>query len=182
MVDKKKAIEIPGPGFLDIFSRVDNLLEINVKLLKQLLAQSSGQDAPAAPGIPGYVQGARGILRATSFKIFDKIRPVDATTTYYPGGQLPDCTEGVVNALIILVSSCNQALTIQTVGSISPQVTAENAFSIEAAQSLAANSSIGMGIDLTTNWYPFLGVSILTGATAPVTGVVDAWVWLRKQR
>lgn len=183
--------DIPRPGLIDPLTRVDELLVLNINIMKLVLAKLNGQ-APTAPVIPGEPTPTLGplpplvipeyALTVIPVKIFDAFSNtrMDASTSYYPD-KLADCREAVESLLIIIRSTCNQALTVQTIGSMDERVTAVSAFNIEASQSLAAASSIGLGVDLSTNWYPYLGVSITTGGTAPTSGEVNAWVYVRKR-
>lgn len=173
--------EIPRQGLLDYFTRHDELLLIEIELLKQVLAAvkgveiAPGEPIPIAPKVVGYV------LRSEMVKIFDGFSNtrMGASTTYYPE-TLADCRVGVENVLVIVRSTCNQALSIQTIGDLDERATSISALNIESSQSCAATSSIGLGVDLSTNWYPFMGCAITTGSTAPTAGQVNAWVYLRR--
>jgi len=168
---------IPRQGIVDIFTRIDELLIANNEFLRQLLLLLG---KPPEGQQLGLTLPVSGIKMLPLKKVFEKFKPYIANTTYFPvENGLVDCREAVA-VLIIVRSTCNQALTIQTIGGQSPQADSVSAFNIEAAQNLAANSSIGLGVDLATNWYPYMGISIASGAAPPTGGQVDAWALIRK--
>ena len=99
------------------------------------------------------------------------MRPRTASTTYY--------CERLLNAwvatkvLLILQSTCDQALTIQVVGHQGNNPADVNGLvNIGGTQNLAASGKLGLGIDLATDWYPYLGVTVAAGATPPTSGNV----------
>jgi len=176
----------PKSGPLDWLTRLDELLIANTEAINELTKQLKGREVvipsyEGEPSTPTPTPTGGYILKMASVKIFDAITPYGTSTTYYPT-ILADCTEGVESVLIIVSSTCDQALTVQTMGSLLPamDISGIGGYSIEASQSLAATSAIGLGVDLASNWYPYMGVSIASGSTPPTAGQLNAWVYTRK--
>lgn len=171
--EKIDGIDVPRRKLFDLFSRTDDLLIALLKRLGQPETVNVGGQQMVVPS------GGSQLIMVPPTRIFRDYMPPDASTTYYPTVPLADCREAV-SVLIIIRSSCNQALTVQTIGAESGEVDASNACNIEASVSLAAGSKVALGIDLTTNWFPYMGCSIASGGTAPTSGVVNAYVFVRK--
>ena len=177
--------DIPRPGFIDPLTRIDDLLVLNINIMKQVLAILTGQaPAPPVPGeplpplaplvVPKYELRLGPIVR-----IFDAAGLKVASTTYYPD-KLANCVEAIDSVLIIVRSSCDQALTVQAIGDISDRTSSTSAFNIEAAETLAAGATTAFNIVLSDKWFPYLGVAVTTGSTAPTSGSLNAWVYIRK--
>ena len=91
-----------------------------------------------------------------------------------------DCGEARESVILVVLSTCKKALTVQAVGSLGEQADAVSSFNIGASQSLGAVAVLGFGIDLAVNWYPYLGCSIASGVVAPTSGDVTAWAFIRR--
>ena len=185
MVQKRIVDEngYPLPGLLDLFTRRDEL-EVQIieqlKAIRQLLGDSTAPD-PSRPDTP-LLSVPVDLVRVT---LFDHLRPYTASITYYPPGgtsKMADCRQASESVLIIVQSNCNQALTIQGLGSLVDQADSVSAFTIGASVSLGVAATLGLGIDLSVNWYPYLGCSIASGVTPPTAGDVTAWAFIRKFR
>ena len=108
-------------------------------------------------------------------------RPLVANTTY---GMEAIADARMAEALMIYVrSTCNQAVTIQTVGGVTQVPDLDSVFNIEASQALAAGNVaqtvLALLVNLRDNWAPYLGITVAAGATAPTTGFVYATACLR---
>ncbi len=170
--------KVPAPRLLDYFSRTDNLI---LALLKSIAGQRAsvnigGQDIV----IPAGSGNGKGRIIVDEIKIQDNLSPRVASTTHYPQQGLADCRDAVECLLVVVFSTCDQALSIQTIGGTASVVDAGSAFNIEAPQALPALSAIGLGVDLSVNWYPYMGCSIATGVVPPTAGEVKAFVFKRK--
>ena len=109
--------------------------------------------------------------------------PRDANTTYYLSKMVD--TLKCMNVVFEITSTLNQAVTVQVVGhSGNSPDDAIGLVNIEAGQTLNAGSSamtkLGLGIDLEVNWYPFLGLTIATGAAAPTAGRIGVRALVRR--
>lgn len=100
------------------------------------------------------------------------IAPYTAATTYY-------CTELLdarlaSKVLIVLTNTTGDALTVQVVGHTHNSPSDVNGLiNIGSTQVLpATNLPLGLGVDLQTDWYPYLGVTVLSDASPPSTGRV----------
>ncbi|MDP2730419.1 MAG: hypothetical protein Q8O55_08045, partial [Dehalococcoidales bacterium] len=148
-------------------------------------ASLRGGGAPGTPGTPG-TPGVSPTLRsggAVAVKrtvLFDQLKPYNTSFTYYPTFDLADCAEAIESLLIVVISTCDVAVTAQAIGSLGPQADGAGAFDIGPSESVGIVSRIGLGIDLSVNWYPYIGVTIATGASAPTTGEIVAWAFARK--
>jgi len=120
----------------------------------------------------------RGLVTPAYTKLFDNAALPDAATTYYPTSGLVDCKDAE-RVIIVCRSTCDQALTIQTIGGTGKQADANSSFDMEASQTLAATSSIAFLLAHEV-WMPYIGVSALTGATAPTSGVLNAWAIIQR--
>jgi hypothetical protein len=176
IVDEKA---YPLPGFFDLFSRRDELMIQQTELLKQIIAQLQaggalvgGEQRQPAPG--GGITPIRRVL------LHDHLKPYRASTTYYPNKPLADCSKARESILIVVMSTCDQNLTVQAIGSLGDQADAISSFNIGASQALTSPGMIGLGVDLSVNWYPYLGVSIASGVAAPVAGDAMAWAFIRE--
>jgi len=81
----------------------------------------------------------------------------------------------VTRVLIIVNGSQNQAVTIQAVGhTINSANDANGLQNIGDSITLAASGDrVSFGIYLPTDWFPWLGVTITAGSTAPTSGEVQ---------
>ncbi len=165
----------PQKGILDVLTRVDDLLILNAELLKMLLERAGGGQASQV----GYnISVSNQLMKVEIIKIFDNHGCREASTTFYPI-DLVNCRDAE-NVLIIAQSSLNESVNVQAIGGLSAQVDGTNAFNIESSQSLSAGL-LGMGVDLTTNWYPYMGCAVTTSASAPASGSFNAWLYIRKR-
>ena len=138
----------------------------------------------ALTGVPGETPPigeipsmGRGLVTPAYTKLFDNTALPDASTTYYPSG-LVSCKDAE-RVIIVCRSTCDQALTIQTIGCETQQADANNSFDMEASQTLSATSSIALLLAREV-WMPYIGVSVTTGSTAPTAGSLNAWVIVQK--
>lgn len=104
-------------------------------------------------------------------ELLGEISPYGTTTTYYLSNLLN--ARLAAKVLLIAVNSTADAMTVQVVGHTSDSPSDVNGLvNIGGTQTLAANSKLGLGIDLTTDWYPWLGVTVLTDGSPPTAGRV----------
>jgi hypothetical protein len=122
-------------------------------------------------------------LRRLEYGYIDlgSIRPLVANTTY---GMPKIADTRMADQLMIFVrSTCDQAVTIQTVGNIIDDVDPRTVFNIEASQALAIGSTtetqLALLVNLRDNWAPYLGITVAAGAVAPTEGFVYARAYLR---
>ena len=111
------------------------------------------------------------------------IRPYGTSTTYYLDALLD--ARRADKVVLYVDSTCDQALTVQVVGSMANDPSTPTALvNIEASQTLAAGSSaasrLSLGIDLEINWHFFLGVTIASGGTPPTTCRVTVMAAIRR--
>lgn len=111
------------------------------------------------------------------------IRPYGTSTTYYLDALFD--ARRADKVVFYVDSTCDQALTVQVVGSMANGPSTPTALvNIEASQTLAAGSSaasrLSLGIDLEINWHFFLGVTIASGGTPPTTGRVTVMAAIRR--
>jgi len=181
-------LKIPKALPLDWFSRNDELMLLQIDFLKAL-AQKMGVTVIGGQGggggvvqiTPGGIdlsEGGYDVLPAQ--QIFNQNGCREASTAFYPQ-EMADISQAD-NVLIIVQSSLDQDVTAQAIGALSKQADSINTFNIESSQALSAGSLIGIGIDMNSLWYPFIGVSITTSASAPASGHVNAWVYSRRRR
>lgn len=108
-------------------------------------------------------------------ELLGQISPYSNDTTYYCDKLLDARLANRV--LLRLTNTTGDAMTVQVVGHTSDNPSdAQGLVNIGGTQSLAATTGAGnplsFGIDLATDWYPFLGVTVLSDASAPSTGRV----------
>lgn len=152
-------------------------------------ATQDGQLAPGALGLesPNSPASFAGLTIPQTIMTLERaaerlgtLLPRSASTTYYLE-RLADA--GLAQkVLFILTSTLNQAVNVQLIGNESNSPTDEaGRLNIGATQSLpATNGKIGIGVDLTTDWYPWMGVVIQTTASAPTSGQVDIRVVMQR--
>ncbi|MDP2728990.1 MAG: hypothetical protein Q8O55_00680, partial [Dehalococcoidales bacterium] len=131
------------------------------------------------PGVSPTLRSG-GAVAVKRTVLFDQLKPYNTSFTYYPTFDLADCAEAIESLLIVVMSTCDVAVTAQAIGSLGPQADSAGAFDIGPSESVGIISRIGLGIDLSVNWYPYIGVTIATGASAPTVGEVVAWAFARK--
>ena len=108
-----------------------------------------------------------------------------ATTTYYVDNLMD--ARLAQKVLLILVNTGNQAVTVQVVGHSGNSPSDVNGLvNLGSTYSLAANGGkLGFGISLETSWYPWLGVTVLTGASPLTAGTVQVMAygqrWVKKE-
>ena len=155
IVDKRG---YPTPGFLDLFSRRDELQIRQIELLRQILANLQCiRTTPTIPGAPPIIERSGPGLRTVRTVLFDHLRPYNASFTYYPTFDLVDCSEALESILLVVMSTCDVAVTVQAIGALGPQAASVGAIAIGPSESLGATSRIGLGIDLSVNLYPYIG-------------------------
>lgn len=119
--------------------------------------------------LPARVQDA-WVLQPID-ELLAQIAPFAATTTYYLDTLLDSRLSAKV--LLVVTDSTGVATTVQVVGHTQDNPSDVNGLvNIGSTQTLSANSKLGLGIDLTTDWYPYLGVTVLSGAAPATTGRV----------
>ena len=104
------------------------------------------------------------------------IQPYVASTTY-PVDHLMD-VKGAFLDLIVVDSSCNAVLTIQTIGhTIDSPGDTNGRVNLGGAQSMADGSTttqrLGIAVVRRDYPYPYLGVTVASGGTPPTTGRVQ---------
>ncbi len=113
-------------------------------------------------------------------EIMHELAPRVALARYYPNNKLGDCRGNLQNLVMVVRSGLDQAVDVQVIGSLGENVTDESAYFIEAPVALAAGAFIGLGVNLTMNWYPWMWLAIVTGGAAPTTGYVSAWLLVKE--
>ena len=132
------------------------------------LVRIGGPAFPTAALIPKIETMA---LEAIDESLAKNMQPYAASTAYYCE-KLVDARLAV-RILLVLLSTCNAALTVQVVGhDFNSPRDVNGLVNIGSGQSLAANSKLGLGIDLSTDWYPFLGVTVTSSGVPPTSGSV----------
>jgi len=185
VMDNQGGMKIPKSLPLDWLTRQDELALLQIDLLKALLQKMgvpafNGQGTVIQLSQGGIDLGVGGYDLLPPQQIFNKEGLREASKAYFPQ-NMADISQAD-NVLIILNSSFDQDVTVQAVGAITKQADAVNTFNIESSQTLSAGALIGIGVDLGSLWYPYMGVSVTTGSTAPASGYLDAWVYVRRKR
>lgn len=145
---------------------------------------------PLAPNGPAFgltevVPEAREYLALEPIAegLVERMQPYGTSTTYWLDTLLNAWLAAKV--LLIVTSTCNQALTVQVVGhETNAPGDSVGLMNIGGTYSLPAGGRLGFGIDLETDWYPYLGVTIASGGTPPTTGSVVVYAygqrWVRR--
>lgn len=114
--------------------------------------------------------------------LLGNIAPYANSTTFYLDKLLD--ARLAAKVLLVITNSTGDAMTIQVVGHTRNTPNDVNGlFNIGGTQSLpATGGGLAFGIDLTTDWYPYLGVTVLTDASAPTTGRVTVQAFGQRWR
>jgi len=134
---------------------------------------------PSGP-LPPRVQEAY-ILEPISARLVE-VAPYGISTTYYMEHLLD--ARLAAKVLLVVDNGCGTTLTVQVVGHTQDTPTESGGLvNIGGTQTIAADGGrLGFGIDLTTDWYPYLGVTILSPSTPPTTGLVTVWAYGQRWR
>lgn len=110
------------------------------------------------------------------------LRPRGTSTTY--GLDKMVNARLAENLTLIITSTLDQAITAQLVGHVGDSPNDLNSLvNIGSTVSITAGNSAmqiaGISLNLRTDWYPYIGLTIIT-ATAPTTGQVQVYAYGRR--
>ena len=105
-------------------------------------------------------------------ELLAEISPYENSTTYYCSKLLDAKLASKV--VIVLLNTTGDALTVQMVGhTVDSPSDINGLINIGGTQTLpSTNLPLALGLNLDSDWMPYLGVTVLTDASAPSAGRV----------
>lgn len=158
---------LPGQGLLDYFSRADELLIANLKLLSELTLALQGR--PAAAPITIQAGGVGGVpLGVRVEAIMSDYKP-RSTEDVYPE-RLANC-QSAVRVVVFIRNSLDQDVGYSIRGNTSESPSGGKELATGTVTTLTAE----IYQLLFEEWMPYVG-AVITPAVAPSAGSIDVFV------